>query len=390
MPATIDTTSPNGMAPATSKADRVRAFDLDLHPVPTGREEDWRFTPLEPLRPLLEATPGDPLSATWTGEGATVSTVSAGTLTPLLVPADRTSAAAAAATDDVLHVAIGPETTGARVDIDLVGLGGVGSSRVRVDVGRHAHATVVLHHSGSSTASTIVELVAGDGCQVTFVTLHEWADDTVHAAAHAVSVGRDARVQHVLANFGGALQRTTVDVTYAGPGGSAECIGVFFADAGQHLEHRLFVDHAVPNCTSHVEYRGALRGDPRAGDDGVAHTVWIGDVLIRAEATGTSTYEVNRNLLLTDAARADSVPNLEIETGEIVGAGHASTTGRFDDEQLFYLQARGIPEELARRLVVRGFFADLLSRVRVDDVVARIDATLDRELGAIDDGGAGA
>ena len=113
-------------------------------------------------------------------------------------------------------------------------------------------------------------------------------------------------------------------------------------------------------------------------------TVWIGDVLIRANAVGTSTFEMNRNLLLTDAARADSVPNLEIETGEILGAGHASATGRFDDEQLFYLQARGIPEAEARRLVVRGFFADIVRRIDVPDVAARVLASLDAELGSSD------
>ena len=104
--------------------------------------------------------------------------------------------------------------------------------------------------------------------------------------------------------------------------------------------------------------------------------------MIRAAATGTDTYELNRNLLLTPEARADSVPNLEIETGEIVGAGHASATGRFDDEQLFYLQARGIPADEARRMVVRGFFAEVLQRIGVpaleDRLLAAIEAELER------------
>ena len=111
-----------------------------------------------------------------------------------------------------------------------------------------------------------------------------------------------------------------------------------------------------------------------------AHTVWVGDVLIRAEATGTKTYEINRNLVLSDGARADSVPNLEIETGEVIGAGHASTTGRFDDEQLFYLMARGIPEDQARRLVVRGFFAELIGRIPVDELRERLSAAIEERL----------
>ena len=161
--------------------------------------------------------------------------------------------------------------------------------------------------------------------------------------------------------------------TSTGPGGDADLLGVYFADAGQHLEHRLFVDHAAPHCKSRVTYKGALQGEG-------AHTVWIGDVLIRAAAEGTDTYELNRNLVLTDGARADSVPNLEIETGEIIGAGHASATGRFDDEQLFYLQSRGIPEDEARRLVVRGFFADLVQRIGVPDLENRLIDAIEREL----------
>src|SRR5213079_1220680 len=169
------------------------------------------------------------------------------------------------------------------------------------------------------------------------------------------------------------LVRVTPSATFTAPGGDVELVGLYFADAGQHLEHRLFVDHAVPNCRSNAVYKGALQGDG-------AHTVWVGDVLIRAEAEGTDTYELNRNLVLTDGARADSVPNLEIETGEVVGAGHASATGRFDDEQLFYLMARGIPEEQARRLVVRGFFGEIIAKIAVPAVRERLTEAIEREL----------
>jgi len=137
--------------------------------------------------------------------------------------------------------------------------------------------------------------------------------------------------------------------------------------------NRLLVDHSVPDCRSSVAYRGALQGKD-------AHTVWVGDVLIRAEATGTDTYEVNRNLILTDGARADSIPNLEISTGEVIGAGHASATGRFDDEQLFYLMARGIPETEARRLVVRGFFAELLAKIPVPELRDRLGEAIEARL----------
>ena len=160
--------------------------------------------------------------------------------------------------------------------------------------------------------------------------------DTVHVGRHARRVGRDARLRLSTSPSAATSSASHPTAAYAGRAATPSCSGVFFADEGQHLEHRLFVDHEAPHCRSRVAYKGALQGEG-------AHTVWIGDVLIRAAAVGTDTYEINRNLLLTDGARADSVPNLEIETGEIAGAGHASATGRFDDEQLFYLQSRGIP-----------------------------------------------
>src|SRR5262249_22808346 len=196
------------------------------------------------------------------------------------------------------------------------------------------------------------------------------------------TIGKDARLQHTAVTLGGGVVRLSPSVRYGGPGGDAELLGAYFADSGQHLEHRLFVDHAQPNCRSPVEYKGALQGDG-------AHTGWIGDVLIRVEAVGTDTYERNRNLLLTEGARADSVPNLEILTGEVIGAGHASTSGRLEDEHLFYLMARGIPLAEARRLVIRGFFGELIGRIGVPELRDRIAGESEAELGA-DAGGPGA
>jgi Fe-S cluster assembly protein SufD len=216
------------------------------------------------------------------------------------------------------------------------------------------------------------------------VQVQAWADDTVHLGRQHAVVGRDARFRSFIATFGGETVRLVPTVEYSAPGGAAELFGIYFADAGQHLEHRSLVDHAVPHCTSDVLFKGALKGDPEAGEAGIARSVWVGDVIIRAEAVGTDTYELNRNLVLTDAARADSVPNLEIETGEIVGAGHASATGRFDDEQLFYLQARGIPADIATQLVVRGFFADVISKLGEPTWEKHLQDLIDDELGLRD------
>jgi len=247
------------------------------------------------------------------------------------------------------------------------------AGHVAVRFGAHARATLVLVHEGSAALAHVVEYEIADGAHATVLTLQDWADDTVHLATHVGRVGRDATLKHVAVSFGGDLVRINTMVDYAGPGGAAELLGLYFADAGQHLEHRLFVDHNAPRTQSHVDYRGALQGKD-------AHAVWIGDVLIRKEAEGIETYESNKNLLLTDGARADSVPNLEIETGEIAGAGHASTTGRFDDLQLFYLRSRGISEAEARRLVVHGFFADIVAKIGVPAIEERLLAAVEEEL----------
>ncbi|HSJ21914.1 MAG TPA: Fe-S cluster assembly protein SufD, partial [Nocardioidaceae bacterium] len=242
-----------------------------------------------------------------------------------------------------------------------------------LQVGPHAKVTVVVHYVGSAVRAGNVEVDLGDGASLNLVSIQDWDDDAVHLAHVHTRVGRDATYKQGVVTIGGDLVRINSSVAYAGPGGDAEMLGLYFADAGQHLEHRLFVDHNAPKTRSNVDYKGALQGEG-------AHAVWIGDVLIRKVAEGIETYESNRNLVLTDGCRADSVPNLEIETGEIEGAGHASTTGRFDDQQLFYLQSRGIDADEARRLVVHGFFADIIKKIGVPSLEERLLATVEGEL----------
>jgi Fe-S cluster assembly protein SufD len=242
---------------------------------------------------------------------------------------------------------------------------------------KFSKAVVVLSHKGSAVVSENVEIIVEDGASLTVITLQEWNDDAVHASSQQAKIGRDAKLKHVMVSLGGDLVRVTPSARFTAPGGEAELFGLYFADAGQHLEQRLFVDHAVANCKSNVLYKGALQGRN-------AHAVWVGDVLIRKEAEGTDTYEANRNLLLTDGARADSVPNLEIETGLIEGAGHASATGRMDDEHLFYLMARGIPEDVARRLVVRGFLNEIIQQIKVPSIEERLTEAVEHELALTD------
>ena len=370
---------PSGL-PQT-KAQALRSYDVADFPALTGLEEEWRFTPLKRLRGLADgqftATTGrlryefDALPDGVTFGGAHEGDARIGSV---LTPFDRISALAHGETSEAVVIAVAPDARPAEpVSIRLVGLGADGASfgHTFIDVGRFAEVTLVLEQTGSVTLADNVEVAVAEGAKLTLVTVADWAPDSVQAQHLKVRLGRDAKVSHLQVSLGGDLVRQYTSVAYTGRGGEAELYGLYFAEAGQHLEHRQLVDHSEPDCRSYVGYRGALQGES-------AHTVWVGDVLIRAAATGTDTYEINRNLVLTDGARADSVPNLEIETGEVAGAGHASTTGRFDDEQLFYLMARGIPEDEARKLVVRGFFAELLNRIPVEELRDRLGEQIGR------------
>jgi Fe-S cluster assembly protein SufD len=360
----------------------VGSFDLADHPVPTGREEVWRFTPLKRLRGLhdeavLTGTDFDVKVEAPEGVLArSVATADSERGASGFVPTDRVSARGWQSAPEVFTVEVPADAEPSDpVFVTFTGHGttdGV-AGQVLVKVGAHATATVVMRFQGSATLADNVEIVLADGARLTYVTLQDWADDAVHHSTQRALVGRDASLKHVAVTFGGDVVRHDVTATYDGPGGEVEMLGLYFADAGQHIEHRLFVDHTAPHTKSHVTYKGALQGQR-------AHTVWIGNVLIRKEALGIETYEENRNLVLTDGCQADSVPNLEIETGEIVGAGHASATGRFDDEQLFYLRSRGIEEKEARRLVVHGFFNDLIRRIAVPELEEQLAATVEAEL----------
>jgi Fe-S cluster assembly protein SufD len=298
------------------------------------------------------------------------------------VPADRVAAQAFSSFNSATILTVARDTEVAEpieVAITGPGEGAVAYGHLQIRVAELSRAIVVVDLRGSGTYADNVEIIVGDSAAVGVIWIADWADDTVHVSSHHARLGKDAVLGHVNVTLGGELVRTTATVRFDGPGGDAQMLGTYFADDGQHFEARLLVDHSQPNCKSDVLYKGALQGDPDSNKPD-AHTVWIGDVLIRAEAEGTDTFEVNRNLVLTDGARADSVPNLEIETGEIAGAGHASATGRFDDEQLFYLRARGIPEAQARRLVVRGFFNEIIAKIAVPAVRERLTEAIEREL----------
>ncbi len=363
-----------------SPAERFTSRNPDDFPDPNRSQEDWRFSPLARIREFFE--PFEPDGVIEGSEsvpaGAHVETVDPRTLEAFgtaLVPVDRPSALAMTHASRGLHVRV---DANAELDEPIVltrkGVSGKSYTHHVVEVGANARATLVIDHGGLIKVAANIEIVVGDGASLSVVALNTADEGSVQLSSYAALVGRDATYRHVNVTLGGSVVRIVPTVRFAGPGGYAELLGVSFAGDGQHFEGRLFVDHDAPNCKSNVLYKNALRGES-------ARTVWIGDVRIRPSATGTDTYEMNRNLLLSDGARADSVPNLEIETGNIAGAGHASATGRFDDLQLFYLQSRGIPEDEARRLVVRGFFADVVERIGLPELEQQIMTAIEARLG---------
>ncbi|GAA3970674.1 Fe-S cluster assembly protein SufD [Gordonia caeni] len=395
MTAPRETSTAAPAAPVVNKGELFTSFDVDAFEVPSQREEAWRFTPFRRLRGLHDgtapATASPVIEIAGIGEGVRTETVARGDerLGKGGVPFDRVAAQAFSSFGEATVVTIEREAQIAEpvvITMTGPGEGEVAYSHLQIHAEAFAKATVVLDQRGGGTVGENLEIVVDDSAHLTVVNVHDWDDDAVHVTAHHIGMGRDAVLRHFAISLGGETVRLSPRVQYNAPGGDAELWGLYFADAGQHLEQRLLVDHSAPHCRSQVVYKGALQGEVGGTHSGghnrrrEAHTVWIGDVLIRPSAEGTDTYELNRNLVLTDNARADSVPNLEIETGEIVGAGHASATGRFDDEQLFYLQSRGIPEDEARRLVVRGFFGEILAKIAVPELRERLEAAIEKEL----------
>jgi Fe-S cluster assembly protein SufD len=362
--------------PPSDLAPRLKGLSLDQISIPNGREEEWRFTPLKRIGKLHELngvgdSPVFKISAPKEVQIATAKIVD-------FSAADRISAAAALMSAEGKSITIPKEVIldePVVIETSSTSVKSVGSLSLKIE--KYAKGTFIIDHTGSGAMALAVEIDIAEGADATVISIHDGDRQSVFTGQQAIKLGRDAKVHHVAITLGGDLVRLVTTVEYTAPGGDAVLSGAYFTDAGQHHEHRLFVDHSINNCRSDVMYKGALQGQD-------AHSVWIGDVLIRGKATGTSTYELNRNLILTEGARADSVPNLEIETGEIEGAGHASATGRFDDEQIFYLMSRGVPEVQAKRLVVRGFLADVIVRIPSENLQQRLIKSVENKLGQVD------
>ncbi|PQZ60633.1 MULTISPECIES: Fe-S cluster assembly protein SufD [unclassified Microbacterium] len=372
-----------GFVPVQTRSERPHSFEPADFGAPTGREVNWKHTPVAQLTSLFEvASPNDGVSYTYSaGEQYIAEPLAVGAAPrgEIFLAEDVTAAVAWQGSAEALHVRIPREEEVAEpVFISIAGLGADrrADAHIVIEALEHSSATVVLQHTGSAQYAQNVEIIVRDGAKLTVISLQQWADDAVHAAAHQARVGADATLKHFVVSFGGGVVRVNPNVELAGAGSEGYLYGLSYADAGQHLESQVYLHHKGPHTKGDVLYKGALQGQG-------AHSVWIGDVLIGADATGTDSYEANRNLVLTEGARADSIPNLEIETGDILGAGHASATGRFDDEQLFYLQARGITEEEARRLVVLGFLTDIVQRLGIPALETELLSAIETELAEV-------
>ena len=376
---TAEKQSLNILEPSTvSRADRATSFVAADFGAPKGREEDWRFTPLRRIRPLFDDAgyKGVPHVEILAPQYAEVEIVdrddAAGPA--VLEPVDFPAALAWEKHENVTSVTVPREVELAEPIYVKVGAGeDLKAGRIVITAQPLSKATVVLLHEGPALFNETVEVDAKEGATLSVISVHEWDREGLHAASHRVRAGRDANVHHMVVTLGGDLVRINVDTDFTGPGAEMRLDGLYFVDEGQHFEHRVFLHHSQPDCFSRVTYKGALQGKG-------ARSVWIGDCLIGKDADNTDTYELNRNLILTEGAKADSVPNLEIENGEIEGAGHASATGRFDDEQLFYLMSRGVPPLEARRLVIRGFFAEVLHEIGIKDLEERLIAKIEADL----------
>ncbi len=362
--------------PVQTRSERFSSTDHSLFAPVTGHEVDWKFTPVAKIRELidgvLDGSRGELGIAMSGGSSSEWIARTDRRVGSAGVPEDRASANAWSTVDAALAITVSGDADEVVVTRNSFGSTARAAHTV-ITATANSSGHVVLDNSGSALLAENVEIVLEDGANLTVVTVQQWASDAVHLASHFARVGRNARLRHVIVSLDGAIVRINPAVHLVGDGAEVELFGAYFSTAGQHLEQQVFVDHDAPNTRSRVTYKGALQG---AG----ARSVWIGDVLIRRSAVGTDSYEQNRNLLLSDGARADSIPNLEIETGDIAGAGHASASGRFDDEQLFYLQARGISEDEARRLVVRGFLAEVVQKVGAPELETRLTTAIDAAL----------
>ncbi|MGE0025525.1 MAG: Fe-S cluster assembly protein SufD [Thermoleophilia bacterium] len=402
-------------SPTWADEARTAAVDnLASLPALTGREEDWRFTPptdlglgdAEPDAPGASAVPapaGGPRAARLAlvdgapaapsledlPEGVIVAELGAALaeheglvrerLYGLIGFDGRPGALNAARWDGglLVYVPRGVEVA-LPVEAILTATGATGRvfGRSLVVVEEGAKATVIERYAsgdlaGPVSASSAVELYVGQGAELEHVSVIDWGAGVRHHAMLRAQVGRDARARSVVVTLGGDVVRVEPTMVVAGPGADARALGLYFAAGDQHFEHRVVARHEAPQAYSNLLYKGAIQDH--------AHTVFFGNLVVPPGAPGTDAYQTNRNLVLNDGARADTIPFLEIETAE-VKCSHAGAVGRVDDEHLFYLQSRGVPTPQAKRLIVMGFLQEVLEQVSLQELREELEGAVQEKL----------
>lgn len=247
---------------------------------------------------------------------------------------------------------------------------------VLVVVDHQASARLYLEHNGgageqAALVDEVLEAVVHDGARFDMASLQEWDAHVGHLSLQKIAAHKDARVRHLSVTMGGQTVRLRPECDLVGPGADVRPLGVYFADEGQWFDLQPYVRHYAPHATSDVFFKGALQGKSR--------TVFRGNIFVGKDAVGTVTDENNRSLILTERARADATPFLEIECADIT-AGHGSATGQIDARHLFYLEARGIPRHQALRLIVYGFFREVLAELDLPGVEERALAHIEAEV----------
>jgi Fe-S cluster assembly protein SufD len=225
---------------------------------------------------------------------------------------------------------------------------------------------------GHVLSDAMVEIYLGPGSRLRYVSLQDWGRGVTHLSVQRAILQRDAELGSLGVTFGASLARSEVESVLEGEGGSSEMLGVYFADGDQHFDHRSIQDHLGSLTTSDLLYKGVLKGQSR--------TIYSGTVIIQKGAHKCDAYQTNRNIILSDQAKADSIPNLEILSNDPVRCGHAASVGPVDEDALFYIQSRGIPFEEAQKLIVFGFLQEVLDRVTLPEVRHSLEAAIAQEL----------
>ena len=236
--------------------------------------------------------------------------------------------------------------------------------------------TVIEEYASTAPAlsgyvNAAVEIFVEQGAKVEYVSVQNVSQETWHFGTHHARVERDAELDWVAGGFGSKRGKIRIQNDLAGPGATSRVTGAYFADGTQHLDYDTFQEHIAPNTTSDFAFKGALRDRSSA--------VWRGMIRVEENAQKTNAYQENRNLLLSRDAHADSIPGLEILAND-VRCTHGATLGQVDREQLFYLMARGLSRQEAERMIVRGFFQDVLDRIELEPVREALGAALEARI----------